>query len=118
MTKSGRGSPQEGGVLSPMVWNIIINTLLSHFGKTEAVRVKHGSRDGNIMQKKLEEIIRWGDSHGLVFNPLKTTVVMFDRARKLKSKLEITTRGKILTYSENLRNLGSRLASGGHRHTI
>ncbi len=116
--KPGRGSPQ-GGVLSPMVWNIIMNTLLSRFGKTEAVKVIGYADDilllveghvthvmGDIMQKKLEEVIRWGDLHGLVFNPLKTTVVMFDRARKFKSEPEIRMRGKILTYSENLKYLG------------
>ena len=88
-----RGSPQ-GGVLSPLVWNLIIDELLTelHGLPVRAVGyaddllllitgIDAGSmRD--LMQDALDRVTRWGQTNGLSFNPLKTQCVLFTQKRK------------------------------------
>ncbi len=77
-----RGSTQ-GGVLSPLVWNLILNTLLSSFKRTDVVKVVGNSdnillyvfgSDEVSMEAALERVTTFGAVNGLVFNTSKTTV--------------------------------------------
>ena len=125
-----RGSPQ-GGVLSPLVWNLIMNTLLSSFHHNDPVGVVGYADDillyicgtdastmVHFMEKALDRVLNWGERNGLVFNPDKTTVVNFERSRRTKHEPTIKMGGRVLTYSKDLKylgvNLNKRLSSTNH----
>ena len=95
--RPGRGTPQ-GGVLSPLIWNLVIDKLLSNLGN-RAVKptgfaddiciTLTGSDEGtmrNIMQNTLNHVVQWGDGNGLTFNPGKTQVLVCTRRKKVKFK--------------------------------
>lgn len=116
--RPGKGSPQ-GGVLSPIIWNFIIDDLLSRYGKTSPVKAVGYADDvllyvkGNdtetmrsLMQDALDEVLNWGNSHGLSYNPEKTTILMFENGRKYKSEPILKMAGVALEYSQNLKYLG------------
>ncbi len=85
-------SPQ-GGILSPLVWNLVMNSLLSTFPKEgvkaigyadDVILIVNGEDPAtmaSLMQRALKCVCEWGDYHGLTFNPDKTTTVMFHRGR-------------------------------------
>ena len=88
-----RGSPQ-GRVLSPMIWNIIADTLLTKFkgtpieviGYADDVLLMVSGKDSQtmttLMQKVLKKVTDWGEMNGLTFNPSKTNAMLFSMAYK------------------------------------
>ena len=87
-----RGSPQ-GGVLSPLIWNLTIHDLLIKFdGLIEATcyaddLILHcvGSNLSLLvdeMNQALALVHSWGLDHGLQFNPAKTVATVFTRKTK------------------------------------
>ncbi len=83
------GSPQ-GGILSPLVWNLVMSSLLSTFLR-EGVKAIGYAVDVNgddlatmasLIERALRRVCELGDYHGLTFNPNKTTTVMLHRGRK------------------------------------
>ncbi len=94
--KPSRGSPQ-GGVLSPLVWNIIMDSFLSQYkkgpvkalGYADDILLYVTGTDMNVMEEFLQEsmdkVLEWGNSNGLSFNPKKTQMVLFTNKRKLQS---------------------------------
>ncbi len=111
-----RGSPQ-GGVLSPLIWNLIMDSLLTTF-KGEPVKVLGYADDillyvvgkspttlANMMQRELKRVIEWGDRNGLAFNPSKTSMVLYTRNRK-KLKVRVKMDGVPLEHQDSLRYLG------------
>jgi hypothetical protein len=118
--KPTKGSPQ-GGVLSPFIWNMIIDSLLSQF-KQGTVRAVGYADDvillirgfdcqlmANMMTEALELVYGWGISHGLTFNPAKTVITMFESGTKFKNEPAVYMAGKELTYSNNMKYLGITL---------
>jgi hypothetical protein len=118
--KPTKGSPQ-GGVLSPFIWNMIIDSLLSQF-KQDTVRAVGYADDvillirgfdcqlmANMMTEALELVYGWGISHGLTFNPAKTVITMFESGTKFKNEPAVYMAGKELTYSNNMKYLGITL---------
>ncbi len=113
-----KGSPQ-GGVLSPLVWILIMDSLLTKF-QVGPIRVTGYADDvlllvagnspkemGELMQVALEEVDGWARVHGLVFNPAKTQVMMCNRGRRYSpTEPELKLGGKKLNYSENIKYLG------------
>ncbi len=73
------GSPQ-GGILSPLVWNLVMNSLLSTFpwegvkaiGYADDVILIVNKGDpitmALLMERALRRVCEWGDYHGLTFN--------------------------------------------------
>ena len=119
--KPTQGSP-EGGVLSPLVWNIIINELLSKFQAFDPVKIigyaddvllyvsgKDPSTLANLMNRALDYVQKWGKNNGLVYNPKKTQVVMFERSYRTVHQPPIYMDGKKLSYSETMKYLGVTL---------
>ena len=113
-----QGSPQ-GGVLSPLVWNLIMDTLLSTFNKNDPVKVLGYADDlllyvngtdpntmKQLMQKALSKVQVWGQEKGLYFNPDKTTVVMFERSRRKAHEPKLLLGDTVLKYSGELKYLG------------
>ena len=91
-----RGTPQ-GGVLSPIAWNLVFDTFLRLFTGKQ-VTVTGYCDDAAIccvgpnpkllvkrVQSKINEALSWGGKHKLLFSPQKTVAVMF--TRKIKKPL-------------------------------
>ena len=79
--KPTQGSPQ-GGVLSPLIWNIIIDGLLANFQQFDPVKIIGYADDvllyvsgidehtlAQKMNRALNYVQRWGKNNGLVINP-------------------------------------------------
>ena len=115
-----RGSPQ-GGVLSPLIWNVIMDTILTQF-KGTAVRVVGyaddillmiaGKDPGTLvdgMNKALKTVLRWGDENGLVFNPSKTCMVRFSQCKKFSQWRDVRMNAVTLSYEDSMKYLGVTL---------
>ena len=118
--KPKRGSPQ-GGILSTLIWILIMDTLLSTF-EGKAVKAIGYSDDVflvitgkdiatlvNIMQQSLDDVTKWGESNGLVFNPDKTSVVLFTKSTRRETCKNLYLKGVELSYSDSLKYLGVTL---------
>ncbi len=110
------GSPQ-GGILSPLVWNLVMNSLLSIFpregvkaiGYTDVILIVNGDDPitmASLMERALKRVCEWGDYLGLTFNPDKTTTVMFHRGRKRDYSPKLYMGGRQLQYSDKMTYLG------------
>ncbi len=101
--KPNRGSPQ-GGVLSPLIWNLIMDSLLSSFSKGPVKALGYAddillyiigntiSTLEDLIQPELDRVLDWGQTNGLSFNPAKTSMVLFTRSRKIeKPKIKLGT---------------------------
>ena len=85
---------RQGGILSPLVWNLVMNSLLSTFPREGVKAIGYAddvilivNRDdpitmASLMERELRRVCEWRDHHGLTFNPDKTTTVMFHHGRK------------------------------------
>ena len=119
----GRGSPQ-GGILSPLVWNLVMDSLLKDFqsgpvkavGYADDIIIMAAGNDMKInadnIQLALNKIIAWGKDRGLVFNPTKTQAIIFDRAKKYKvSHPSIMMEGQELKFVDQIKYLGMTIQS-------
>ena len=83
------GCPQ-GGILSPFLWNLVVDDLLKFSAKeipgylqaiaNDLVTLAEGSDTGVIWQrtqKTINTIEKWCDTKGLNISALKTKIVMF-----------------------------------------
>ena len=112
----GKGSPQ-GGVLSPMIWNIVMDSLLCQLtsGPVKAIGyaddimlIATGIDVDSIssqLQQTLNTVHSWGLSQGLTFNPTKTAVVHFNPTREKRS-LRLSMGGKNLDPCPSMKYLG------------
>ena len=111
-----RGSPQ-GGVLSPLVWNVIMNTLLTQFkggpiyavGYADDVLLmisgKSISTMTNMMQCALKKVTEWREANGLTFNPSKTNAMLCTTGYK-RTTFPLKMSGTEIPYVKELRYLG------------
>ncbi len=110
----GMGTPQ-GGVLSPLIWNLVAQSILNDFregpvnitGFADDQCITAGGIDettivGNL-QRAVNHIMDWGKRVGLSFNPGKTQYILLSRKKKL-SKPSIWVKGvevkpsRVVTY--------------------
>ena len=116
-----KGCPQ-GGVLSPLLWNLIMDSLLEVLQGTVAVMGQAFADDvtavssgpdpavvGNRLQRALDALDRWSMRHGLRFCAGKTEVVMFTRRRVGTPILRLG--GQQLAFSKRVKYLGVVLDS-------
>ena len=107
------GTPQ-GGVLSPVAWNLIFDLLLQLFqGWVKAVGfaddaglVTTGKNLASRMQKALREAEGWGKDHGISFSPAKTVAVIFTRKHKFNPPSRLMLDGTMIPYSDQAKYLG------------
>jgi ribonuclease HI len=111
-----RGCPQ-GGVLSPLMWCLVMDRLLAMLRErgyeaigyaddlTVVIRGIHGPTISDQMQSALNLIWRWCKAEGLNISPSKTTLVPFTRKRSLDLK-PISLNGSNLTLSDQVKYLG------------
>ncbi len=116
-----RGTPQ-GGVLSPILWNLSFDSLLAKFDKGN-VQIFGYADDACLlstgyssiaavkrMQSAVDKCVNWGDKHGLKFSAKKTVVMFFHRKSNYEPPARhITMLGKDIPYAEECRYLGLTL---------
>jgi len=111
-----RGTPQ-GGVLSPLVWNLAIQDLLDQLDRGAAkptgfaddicitlIGIDPGSMQ-ELMQNTLNKVEAWGIKAGLTFNPGKTQIMVVTKKKKISLK-KLYISGTELEYVENASYLG------------
>jgi hypothetical protein len=116
------GCPQ-GGVLSSLLWNLVVDRLLvitndldfSTFGYADDIVIivqgtfEHTVRE--LMQSALDVVVNWVVKEGLNISPHKTTIVSFTNRRKVRDLRPITLLGKELTMLGEVKYLGVILDS-------
>ena len=112
-----KGCPQ-GGVLSPLLWNLVVDSLLRRLndkgfrtiGYADDITVLiSGKFEGvlcNIMQTALRIIETWCTENALSANPAKTELVLFTRKRKLGNLRLPTLFGTSLHLTGEVKYLG------------
>ena len=117
-----RGSPQ-GGVLSPLIWILIMNGILTAFVGSEVKVVGYaddiilliaGKDPATLverMNEALEKVLRWGRDNGLVFNPDKTCAIRFSMARKKVTWKKVRMGTREVDYEDSMKYLGVTLQS-------
>lgn len=116
-----RGCPQ-GGVLSPLLWSLVVDELLTHLQSSgfevvgfadDVVIIVRGKYDHIIksrMQISSDLTSRWTEREGLKINPSKTTIVCFTRRRTV-SITNLQLEGLTLELSPTVKDLGVTLDS-------
>ncbi len=115
-----RGSPQ-GGVLSPLIWVLIMNEILERF-RDSCTKVVGYANDliiicrGKVpltlieeMESALEAVLSWGEKNGLIFNPSKTSCVRFSLSKRHSKWRKVKMAGRELPYEESMKYLGVTL---------
>ena len=113
----GQGFPQ-GGVASAKFWIIAFNPAIEiinrHMvvgqGYADDLAAVFGGREPDVliprMQEVLDELVEWGESCNLTFNPDKTVAVGFTRGRKYTFDQQLTIHGQPVQYVDQVRYLG------------
>lgn len=119
-TRSVQAGCPQGGVLSPFLWNCLVDELLeelktkaSHaFTQAFADDIALGQQGIDLptichhMQKSLNIVVNWCDRVGLSINPSKTELILFTLRKKNKLPTNLTIKGKIISTSPHVRYLG------------
>ena len=115
-----KGTPQ-GGVLSPLIWNMAFDGLIDLFNTgpvhckgfaDDAALVIRGIDPGTMadqMQKALNTASKWGEDNKLNFSNKKTVVVFFSRSTKVKLPRKLKLKGEVIEYSDSAKYLGITL---------
>ena len=117
-----RGCPQ-GGVLSPFLWNLVVDDLLNYSAThipgylqafaDDLMSLAEGNDTEVIWQrtqKTIDTIERWCETKGLNISALKTKIVMFTWNRKWTLR-PITTGGITILPTDSVKLLGVTLDS-------
>ena len=111
-----KGTPQ-GGVLSPVLWNLAFDEVLSMvegtaikaFGYADDLALVGRGPDiqTNIsqLQKVLDRVTAWGNTQGLKFSPSKSEAVVFTR-KTAKVQASLRLNGSLLPWSKTVKYLG------------
>jgi hypothetical protein len=116
------GCPQRG-VLSPFLWNLVVDRLLattndlgfSTFGYVDDIiiivwgRFAHTVRE--IMQDALNVVVKWAVKEGLNISPHKTAIFPFTNRRKTEGLGPLILHGKELEVLDEVKYLGVILDS-------
>lgn len=112
-----RGTPQ-GGTLSPLLWNIVISSLLIKLEKSgvkaiayaeDVALVANGkfvSVQRDLIQGVLNHTTRWAKSSGLDVGPDKSELVFFTRKRSIQDFPSPRITGKVVKLSAEVKYLG------------
>lgn len=112
-----RGTPQ-GGVISPLLWLVVVNMILKKFD-SKKVKVVAYADDlviiiqgkflitiSELMENALKELKSWCNGCGLNINPAKTELVLFTRNTRLMEFRLPRLDGIELKLSESAKYLG------------
>jgi hypothetical protein len=116
------GCPQ-GGVLSPLSWNLVVDRLLTvtndlgfnTFGYADdiviIVHCKFAHTVREIMLESLNVVVKWAVNEGLNISPHKTTIVPFTNRRKIEGLGPLKLHGKEIRMLDEVKYLGGTLDS-------
>ena len=95
-----KGTPQ-GGVLSPILWNLAFDELLKMFDNNQRVEIRGFADDACLvitgddpitmeqeLQKGLDRINRWARWNGLKLSSNKTVAMIFNRTRRMNNEID------------------------------
>ena len=120
-----RGTPQ-GGVLSPLLWNMALNSLLIKLDSEGCLVVAYADDIAIAISGKflntiserltycLDILAKWSEDCGLEVNPEKTTTILFTRRYKIPDFTPPKLNGTILNMSTQTKYLGLILDSKLH----
>ena len=112
------GGCEQGGVLSPLLWNLTLDSLIRklnslHFytvGYADDLVILVKGKHVNVLCDRLQEGLKivenWCKDHSLSVNPKKTEMVLFTRKRKLGNYRLPKFCGTQLTLSKEVKYLG------------
>lgn len=115
-----RGCPQ-GGVLSPLLWNLVVDDLLEQVSRTGAfiqgyaddivlvVQGKFVDTVTDVMNSTLKQVSSWCRKERLRVNPSKTVILPITRIRNLNSLARLELNGVPLKISNCSKYLGITL---------
>ena len=119
--KITKGCPQ-GGVLSPVLWNMVVDNLLNKRANEIPGYLQAFADDCAILvernnlavihgrtQKSINSINRWCKNNGLNISSLKTKIIMFTWRRKWKLPKDLLLDGKTIDLSHSIKFLGIHL---------
>merc|ERR1712079_514949 len=126
--KVNLGTPQ-GGVLSPLCWNVPFDELLKELNELDGVKAVGFADDGallingidpytmsDLMNQALKKAQPWLQKYGLKISPSKSVVVMFTNRRIWKHPIYID--GEAIQYKNQVKYLGvildSKLSGTSH----
>lgn len=113
---AAKGCPQ-GGVLSPLLWLLVVDSLLRKLTQLgyevigyadDVVLTIRGKYDGTLsdrLQSALNCTLSWCEQQGLTINPNKTVIIPFTNRRKHDLRPP-TLKGTQLTFSKEVKYLG------------
>jgi hypothetical protein len=117
-TRTTRGCPQ-GGVLSPLMWTMVMDDLLLELDKIPGIFKQAYADDGTIvirgfnlaricqkMTTALECVNRWCQRNGLKISPEKTELVLFTKKRSRAGMQPITIGNNTLELRNEVKYLG------------
>ena len=118
ITKKIRRECPQGGILSPFLWNLVVDDLLKFSAKEipgylqafadDLITLAEGSETGVIWQrtqKTINTIEKWCDTKGLNISALKTKIVMFTWNRNWTMR-PISVGGSTISLSKTVKFLG------------
>ena len=112
-----KGTPQ-GGVLSPLMWNLAFESFLalydhSHVKPTgfadDAALLTTGKNPHTLrehMQCAVDKALEWGRQNGLTFSHAKTVMVLFGKPKNLPQIRPILMNGHTILPVEEVKYLG------------
>ena len=111
-----KGAPQ-GGVLSPFLWNLVLDELLSMFAKTHDLQAFADDlcliiigKDYNMTKqetkKRMDIIENWCSSSGLKISTLKTQVMIWTKQRNFTPPTNILHKKESIPILESVKYLG------------
>lgn len=120
--KVKKGCPQ-GGIMSPLLWNLVINSLILLINRSSAD--SEGFADDvnllvrgididtiiDICQQCLDRIREWGLKTGLNFSPSKTEAILFTWKTKWSIKTPLKLGDKEIKFCKQVKYLGVILDS-------
>lgn len=115
-----KGCPQ-GGVLSPILWSIVVDELLVILDNAGIdsqgyaddiaiiVRGKFNNTISEIMQHAFNLVEKWCIETELRINPKKSTIVLFTKSRSRENLTKPTLFGELVDFSNEVKFLGITL---------
>lgn len=112
-----KGCPQ-GGILSPLLWNLVMDSLLAINENQPGIHCQAYADDvtvlqsgpvasvvANRLQDNLNWLETWAETHNMSFSPAKTVIIMFTRKTRVAAT-PLFLNGEQLTYLNRVKHLG------------
>lgn len=112
-----KGTPQ-GGVMSPLSWNVPFDELLVKVNKEGALGVGFADDLAIVvcgldpqtiiakLQNKVNEAVKWGEKYKLNFNPSKTVMINFTNKRSWNCNTKLKIKNQMIEFSNETNYLG------------